>query len=108
MSRMSELAYPASPGFKVSGPSEAAAAAIAPIAGTLRDQVLMVIARSHHGLTADEVAARLNKSILSVRPRVSELRRQGEIQQAPARGKNESGMTASIWIVSPSIAGEGA
>jgi hypothetical protein len=105
MSRMSELQYPDAPGFKVAGPSEAAATSIASTAKTLREQVLRTIASSSHGLTADEVAAKLNKSILSVRPRVSELRRQGEIRQAPTRGKNDSGMSASVWVVSPKLGG---
>lgn len=108
MSRMSELQYPDHPGHKAAGPSEAAATAIAGTAKVLRQQVLQIIAASQHGLTADQVAAKLNRSVLSVRPRVSELRRQGEIRQASQRGKNDSGMSASIWIVAPPLAGEGA
>ena len=57
-------------------------------------------------LTADEIAHKLNRSILSVRPRVSELRRQGEIRQSGARGKNESGLTASVWVISPPLLAE--
>ncbi len=105
MSRMSELQYPDSPGFKAAGPSEQAAKAIAGPAKTLRDKVLQTIAAAPHGLTADEVAGKLNKSILSVRPRVSELRRQGEIRQSSHRGRNDSGLSASVWVLSPSIAG---
>jgi len=98
--------YPDSPGFKVSGPSEEAAAAIGGIAKTIRDQVYRVIVTAPQGLTADEIADRLNKSILSVRPRVAELHRKGEIRRlAGARGKNNSGMTASKWISSPPPAG---
>jgi hypothetical protein len=111
MSRMSELmaagAYPDRPGFKASGPSEQAAKAIEGIAKTLRDEVRNTIAGAPQGLTADEIAGRLNKSILSVRPRVSELHRQGEIRQSGARGKNESGMSASIWVISPPLQNEG-
>jgi hypothetical protein len=99
--------YPNLPGFWVSGPSEQAATAIASIAKTLREQVRNTIAAAPHGLTADEVAAQLNKSILSVRPRVSELHRQGEIRQAGTRGRNASGMTASVWILSPPLPTQG-
>jgi hypothetical protein len=95
--------YPDAPGFKAPGPSEDAATAIAPIAGNLRDQVREVIANSPSGITADGVARELGRSILSVRPRVSELRRLGEIRQSGARGKNESGMTASIWVLAPPL-----
>jgi hypothetical protein len=52
-------------------------------------------------LTADEIAKDLNLSVLSVCPRVSELKRLGEIQQTGARRKNESGMTATVWRLRP-------
>ena len=73
------------------------------IASSLADQVREVIANSSSGITADDVARRLNRSILSVRPRVSELRRLGEIRQSGARGKNESGMSASMWVIAPPL-----
>lgn len=104
MSRMAEL-YPDAPGFKASGPSEAAATAFAPVAKTLRDKVLQAIVAAPAGLTADEIAIKLNKSPFSVRPRVSELRRLGEIRPADSRGTNDSGMSASLWIVSPKLGG---
>ncbi|WP_128925783.1 hypothetical protein [Bradyrhizobium guangxiense] len=99
----SDIGYPDAPGFKAKGPSEQAATLMAATAKTLRERVRATIAASPSGLTADEVAAKLNKSILSVRPRVAELHRQGEIRPAPNRGTNASGMTASIWIVSPPL-----
>jgi hypothetical protein len=97
--------YPDAPGFKVSGPSEQAATAISRTAKTLRDQVLETIANAPTGLSADAVAERLGKSVLSVRPRVSELRRIGQIQPTTQRAKNESGMSATIWVQSPPLAG---
>jgi hypothetical protein len=99
--------YPDRPGFKVSGPSEQAATALTGMAGPLRDQVRSTIANAPAGLTADEVAARLGKSILSVRPRVAELHRQGEIRQTGTRAKNASGMTASVWVLSPPLPTQG-
>jgi hypothetical protein len=100
---MSDSTYPDQPGYKAPGPSEDAAKATAAIAGTLRDQVREVIAMSPSGITADDVAFRLNRSILSVRPRVSELRRLGDIRQAEGRGKNQSGMSASRWVIAPPL-----
>jgi hypothetical protein len=97
--------YPDAPGFKASGPSEQAATAINGTAKTLREQVLKIIAASPAGLSADAVADRLGKSILSVRPRVSELRRLGEIQPTTKRAKYESGMSATIWVRSPPLPG---
>jgi hypothetical protein len=96
-----DAVYPNSPGFKAHGPSEEAAKAIGSVVKTLRDQVRQTIAANPQGLTADEVAQRLDRSILSVRPRVSELRRLGEIRQSGERGRNQSGLSASIWIISP-------
>jgi hypothetical protein len=100
MSRLPE-AYPDSPGFTAPGPSEQAATAISGTAKTLRDKVLKTISEAPAGLSADAVAVRLGKSVLSVRPRVSELRRLGEIRPTTQRAKNESGMSATIWMQSP-------
>lgn len=83
--------YPDRPGFKTTGPSEEAADAIAPRALRIRDSVLEVI------------AAPLGLSILTVRPRVSELHRMGEIRRASDRRCNASGMTASTWRVAPPL-----
>ena len=93
------------------GPSEIAAVTIAPTAAKLRALVLAEFHRSGTGLTADEIAKTLNLSVLSVRPRVSELRRNGEIEQTGGRRKNDSGMTATVWRLrdqrSPSIVSGG-
>ncbi len=103
MSRMSELIYPDAPGFKASGPSEQAATAIGTTASKLRAAVLAQFAAYPSGATADEVAKDLNLSVLSVRPRVSELKRLGQIRETGGRRKNQSGMTATVWrIVSSS------
>ena len=109
MSRMSELIYPDAPGFKVPGPSEQAAKSVAGSANKMRAVVLAEMAQYPGGAMADEIAKDLNLSVLSVRPRVSELNRTGEIQQTGARRKNESGMTATVWRLrsqpSPPIGG---
>jgi hypothetical protein len=96
-------AYPDRPGSRVPGPSEQAATAVTGMARPLRDQVLSTIANAPAGLTADEVATQLGKSILSIRARVAELHWQGEIRQSGTRGKNASGMSASVWILSPRL-----
>ena len=98
---MSELIYPAAPGFKVPGPSEQAAKTMTGKAARMRATVLAQIAQYSGGVTADEIAKDLNLSVLSVRPRVSELKRNGEIEQTGARRKNESGMSATVWRLSP-------
>ena len=101
MSRMSELIYPEAPGFKISGPSQQAAEAVGGNASKLRAAVLAQFAAYPSGATADEVAKDLNLSVLSVRPRVSELKRLGQIKETGGRRKNQSGMTATVWRVAP-------
>jgi IclR helix-turn-helix domain len=89
--------YPNAPGFKALGPSAEAAKAITAPAGALRTRVLECLKAAPAGMTADEIAAQLGCSILSVRPRVAELHRLGQIEQTGARRKNASGMTATVW-----------
>jgi predicted ArsR family transcriptional regulator len=105
MSRMSEFIYPDAPGFKTPGPSQDAAKAISGKAARMRAMVLAKIAQYPAGATADEIAHELGLSVLSVRPRVSELNRAGEIKQTTMRRKNESGMTATVWQIAPPLPG---
>lgn len=98
MSRVGEaLIYPDAPGFKVSGPSQQAAEAVASIASKMRAAVLAQFAQYPSGATADEIAKDLNLSVLSVRPRVSELHRSGALAKTDQRRKNASGMSATVW-----------
>ena len=48
-------------------------------------------------LTADEVAERLGQSVLSVRPRISELKAKGKIEATAKRRCNVSGKRAVVW-----------
>lgn len=88
--------YPGGPGAQDRDTSRAAADAIAPSVGMLRDRALRVVERSN-GLTADEVAGRLGVSILSIRPRMTELSRLGKVRDSGVRRKNASGRHAIVW-----------
>lgn len=100
--------YPHAPGWKEPTTSRDAAEAVEPSASRLRGDVLTVYrAAWPAGLTADEAAARLGRTVLSVRPRVSELRKQGELMTVSAepapgtkllRRKNESGLMAAVLV----------
>lgn len=100
MSRQGELFhYPNRPGFKQYGTSQEAADAIEPQAHTLRGKALAEIkGAGKHGLTADEVADHLGRSVLSIRPRVSELLVLGLIERNHQRRKNASGLFADVYV----------
>jgi hypothetical protein len=91
--------YPNAPGFRARDTSYDAAEAIAPKANTLRASALLTILHSNGGLTADEVAAQLNQSILAIRPRITELARLGAIKDSGLRRPNQSGRNAIVWKV---------
>jgi predicted ArsR family transcriptional regulator len=96
MSRTDLFAYPLAPGAQDRGTSRAAAEVAATTSPLLRAMALDVLERSN-GLTADQVAARLGKSILSIRPRITELARLGKVRDTGDRRPNASGRTAIVW-----------
>ena len=63
-----------------------------------RREVLDLIVGSRP-MTADELADRLDLSILYVRPRVSELVTRGDLVSSGQRGRNASGKQATKWMV---------
>ena len=94
--------YPDVPGFKGTTTSRDAGRRISRHAATVREQVLAEFrAAFPGGLGADEIAALLNQSILTVRPRCSELLAAGLIEQTHKRRRNASGMSAAIWRATP-------
>jgi sugar/nucleoside kinase (ribokinase family) len=96
--------YPNAPGFKGprGGTSHEAAETIMPALGYFRKLVLDEYeAIAPWGATSDEIAQRLNLSVLQVRPRVSELGRLGLIIQTAERRENASGMSARVWKAAP-------
>ena len=84
--------YPDTPGFKEPTTSKAAAESIN--AETLRADVLARIKTMPS--TADEVADFLQQNILSIRPRVSELRKKNLIAPNGERRPNASGRMAAV------------
>lgn len=91
--------YPNRAGFKEKGgTSQEAAAAIEAKgrAATLRAKVLGAFELGWQG-TADELAFNLGESILSIRPRVTELHKQGRLERSGVRHVNESGAYAHVW-----------
>jgi predicted ArsR family transcriptional regulator len=93
--------YPQTPGSKTVVPetSVAAAAKMEPVAKTLRERVLLQLGSAPLGLTADECAARMQESVLAVRPRFAELHAMGKIEDAGTRRSNISGHPAAVWRI---------
>jgi hypothetical protein len=88
--------YPHSPGHRHTDTSAGAAASVAPDADNLRGLCLGTL-RQAGPLTADEVADRLGLSVLTVRPRMTELRRMGHTTDTGKRRPNLSGRPAIVW-----------
>jgi hypothetical protein len=65
----------------------------------VRGEVFAWLRAHPEGATADEIAAALNRSILTIRPRVSELNRMGKIADSGVRRKNASGRNAIVWRI---------
>lgn len=90
--------YPNEPGFKVGGTSQAAAESMKPSANILREKVREALER-FGPLTADECASRLDVSILSIRPRFTELKTNHAITDTGRRRANASGRSATVWAL---------
>ncbi|MFQ3665562.1 MAG: hypothetical protein SNJ79_05940 [Sphingomonadaceae bacterium] len=90
--------YPGAPGFRRRETSSLAAGEVRTRAGRLRDEVLALL-RREGPMTADEAAVRLGESVLSVRPRFSELALERHILETPERRRNASGRFAIVWKV---------
>ena len=100
---MSDLfTYPTGPGFKEGETSREAAEAISATAPLLRERCLDCLSLGPK--TPDEVAERLGLSILSVRPRISELARMGRIRDTGQRRRNRSGKRAKVWQIKENAA----
>lgn len=87
--------YPRSPGYRMTDTSRTAAKAVRSKAATLREQCLSQIQLGE--FTADEIADSLEESILTIRPRITELNKQGVIVDTGKRRKNQSGKLAIVW-----------
>ncbi|MCA3632092.1 MAG: hypothetical protein INF16_04805 [Methylobacterium sp.] len=91
--------YPDSPGHRHVDTSIAAAEALEPYLGRLQRLTEEAIRKAGpKGLTADEVAKRLDMDRWSIQPRTSELRRKGLICDSGHRRPNVTGKLAIVWV----------
>ena len=97
---MEDKLYPYSPGSQDSDTSIEAAELIKEGAETIRKKVFDVIVnKGVFGATPDEIADLLALSAFTIRPRVTELYKQGKIERKEKR-KNKSGRLAYAYVVS--------
>lgn len=91
--------YPDAPGHRHVDTSVAAADALAPKLGRLQRMTQAAIYDAGvRGLTADELAARLQMHRWSVQPRTTELSRKGLIRDSGQRRPNVTGKAAIVWV----------
>ncbi len=93
--------YPKTPGWTEPTTSRDSALLMVNTCDQFREIVLRAIAASPSGLTADEAAAKIGRTVLATRPRVAELRGLGKIEDTGERRRNESGRLAKTWRVRP-------
>lgn len=84
--------YPYAAGYRNTDTSRAAASVDA---ATIRAQVLQTF-RTVGAMTADECAERMEMSVLTIRPRCTELKRLGHLHDSGKRRPNASGKSAMI------------
>lgn len=89
------MSYPRTPGWTEETTSREAAEEMEGRAETVRANVLEAL--KLRPMTADEVARALNESVLTVRPRVTELFQAGRIGRTGERRKNRSGRDAHVF-----------
>lgn len=90
--------YPTDRAWKAPGTSADAAKLASVSAPRLRARCLEAIAAAPAGLTADQVAEMVKHDKCSIRARVSELFKMGEIQQN-GRAPTSLGASAWVWIL---------
>lgn len=100
--------YPGAPGYKEETTSKEAAKAMGITASQLRKDLLTIYRTAWPaGLTADEAAAKVGRTVFAVRPRITELRKLKELHPAmtgggpgakPLRRPNASGMAATVLV----------
>ena len=90
--------YPVGPGYQHTDTSRDAAASMMPTLDTIRYQCFEAL-RVMGNATADEVADRLGLSVLTVRPRITELKRKALIVDTGIRRTNRSGRYAAVMRI---------
>lgn len=102
MSRIGEAmlgaVYADGAGYKTEGTSRRAAAHVTATLGKRQQEVLTIFRRTGiGGLTADEVAGCLGWHVTTVRPRITELKQKGILEQTGEERPTPLGMMAYVY-----------
>jgi len=89
-------------GFQDNDASELAAQFNAAGKVTLRDQVKQLFIDNKR-LTAEQVSNLLQRAEISVKPRITELKNEGVIQNSGERVVGKWGTSITVWEVSPNL-----
>ena len=90
--------YPNTAGFRNTDTSKKAAKDVNKRVSYLQLTILDLL-QDIGDMTADECAKFANESVLTIRPRFSELKLLGKIKDTEIRRKNDSGKTAAVFTV---------
>lgn len=93
--------YPDRAGYKAAGTSQEAAAGIEGSGAAARLRTAVVGFYARQSGTPDECAAALGESILSIRPRCSELCQQGMLYRTGERRKSSEGRAQNVLALVP-------
>lgn len=94
------MTYPDGPGFKRRGTSSESAERIeAKVAAVRKRCIELLTAAGPAGLSPDQAAELMDESILTVRPRFSELVAAHVIEETGRRTTNKSGHSANIYAL---------
>ena len=85
-------------GYKRMDTSHDAAEAAAPRAKRFHMDILAAL-KANGPMTADETAEKIGASVLSIRPRFTELSESGQIIDTGSRRHNWSGRRAAVWAL---------
>ena len=91
-----ERQFPYAPGWKENDTSKKTAQAIIAEADTLREKVATLY-KCGAKASADKIAEALGRSVLAIRPRVSELVAQNKLVDTGMRERNASGHMAKVY-----------
>jgi predicted ArsR family transcriptional regulator len=84
-------------GYQKTDTSEKAARALRSRAPSLRRRVLAVLVETGAPVSTDGIARRLGEDYGSVQPRLTKLRRSGDVRDSELRGRTAKGRSCILW-----------